>query len=189
MALLSKSSRKLILYFCHLNLFREAGHPRNGRNWLITQFIPSSILCVRVRSNHHSNHVHRGHHSGQDRSSTRDRLQLQQRAQPQRTSSCVPKRICVQDHARSSHQVRIRSVRVLRRVQFYSTATGQPQQQEQEQLQRWVQHQLPSSCVPTSIHHVRIRSRGRILCCIHGLVLHSNHHNTTRGQHWDQQQR
>merc|ERR1712112_575098 len=55
------------------------------------------------------------HHSGQDHSTARDRLQLQQRAQPQRTSSYVPKDIYLQDHSRShSDQVRIRSVRVHR---------------------------------------------------------------------------
>merc|ERR1719309_1588711 len=183
MALLSKSSRKLILYFCHLNLFRKAGQTCNGRNWLITKFIPSNILCVRVRSNRHSNHVHNNHHSGQDHSTARDRLQLQQRAQPQRTSSYVPKDIYLQDHSRShSDQVRIRSVQVHHSIQFHSTAMGQLQHQLKEQRQQWAQHQLPSSCVPTSIHHDRIRIRVRILHSIHGLVLRSNHHNTARGQ-------
>merc|ERR1719309_207333 len=182
MALLSKSSRKLILYFCHLNLFRKAGQTCNGRNWLITKFIPSNILCVRVRSNRHSNHVR----SNQDHHSTaRDRLQLQQRAQPQRTSSYVPKHI-LQDHSHSD-QVRIHSVRVHRSIQFHSKAMGQLQHQQKEQRQQWAQHQLPSSCVPKGIY-LQDHSRSVRVHSIHGLVLRSNHHSTARGQHLGQQQ-
>merc|ERR1712055_469605 len=155
----------------------------------MTKFIPRYILCVQVRSNHHSDvRSIRVHHSGQDHSSTRDRLQLQQRAQPQQTSSYVPKHIFL--------QVRIRSVRVLRSIhglvlhsiRFHSTATGQLQHQQKEQQQQRAQHQLPSSYVPKHIFlQVRIRSV-RVLRSIHGLVLRSSHHSTARDQHLGQQQ-
>merc|ERR1719309_1431783 len=144
MALLSKSSRKLILYFCHLNLFHEAGQTCNGRNWLMTKFIPSNIPCVRVHSNHHRDHVHSIHHSGQDHSTARGQLQhqqkekRQQRAQHQLPSSCVPK-----DHSVHSRSVRVR-VHILRsihglvlRSNHHNTARGQHLGQQQQVL---VQH-------------------------------------------------
>merc|ERR1719211_718779 len=155
----------------------------------VIKFIPSNILCVRVHSNHHRDHVHSIHHSGQDHSTARDRLQLQQRAQPQQTSSYVPK-----DHMYV--QVRIWRIRVrilcsihgrVLRSSHHSTAMGQLQHQQKEQRQQRAQHQLPSSCVPKD-HSVHSRSVRVHSHSIHGLVLHSNHHNTARGQHLGQQQ-
>merc|ERR1712121_562067 len=121
----------------------------------MTQFIPSNILCARVSSNRHRDHVRSIHHSDQDHSrsdlvhsrrlrvlhsshhsTAMGRLQHQQKeqrqqwAQHQLPSSCVPK-----DHSVHSRSVRVHSHSIhglVLRSNHHNTARGQHLGQQQQ---------------------------------------------------------